>query len=201
MSNPTTTTTTNDDDDGHVETATWTNYLPEAYGIRQSVQQSKYRWCTRESAMWGIATGTAMTLHRLRMQSVTQVAVNVGFLSFFTVYFGSYYFCVKRRDHQEKMIELMMKLNSFEHALNMPETVPVDEQHPFVAPAANDETKDGVVPTRQYVAHLPERKEWQPQLPVQQDASSVFQPAGEIDKSTSNVQTNQTKSTSTSWWR
>ena len=72
-----------------IETAKWTRYLPEALGIRDSVQQSKYRWCAREAGMWGIATGTAMTMHRFRMQSRKQFAVNVGFASFMVVYVGS----------------------------------------------------------------------------------------------------------------
>jgi hypothetical protein len=38
----------------------WTRYLPEAFGIRQSIEDSPFRWCVRESAMWGVATGTAM---------------------------------------------------------------------------------------------------------------------------------------------
>lgn len=66
----------------------------------------------------------------------------------------------------------MMKLNSFDHALNMPEPVPVDEHHPFVEPA-DDNDNASVVPTKQYVAQLPERKEWQSPLPTQ-DVASVF---------------------------
>jgi len=81
----------------------------------------------RESALWGIAMGTAMSLHRLRMQSVMATAVNMGFLSFFTVYVGSYYFCVKQRDYCERMIELMMQLNVFAPALEMPEPLPIDD--------------------------------------------------------------------------
>ena len=158
-----------------IETAKWTRYLPEAFGIRETVRQSKYRWCVREAAMWGIATGTAMTLHRFRMQSRMQFAANVGFASAMVVHVGSYYFCVKRRDYREQMIELMMKLNTFEHALNMPQQTPVNEHHPFVRPV--DGSEDAVtVPERQYVAHLPERKEWQKQLPTQ-EASDVFKPA------------------------
>lgn len=156
-----------------IQTARWTRYLPEAFGIRKSVEASKYRWCARESAMWGIATGTAMTLHRFRMQSPTTRAVNMGFATVFTVFTGSYYFCVKRRDYQEQMIELMMRLNTFEHAQDMPEERPIDETHPFVLPAT-DEDADAIR-KKQYVAHLPERKEWQPQLPTQ-DAVNVFQP-------------------------
>ena len=75
----------------------------------------------------------------------------------------------------------MMKLNSFEHALNMPEQPPVDENHPFVRPADPNNTDDArTVPERQYVAHLPERKEWQQQLPTQ-DAAQVFKPVGETE--------------------
>jgi hypothetical protein len=164
-----------------IETAKWTRHLPEALGIREAVRQSKYRWCFRESGLWGIATGTAMALHRLRMQSRTSLAVNAGFGTFFVVYFGSYYFCVKRRDYKELMIEQMMKLNAFEHALQMPEPVPVDENHPFVEPAGANPAAgmgggSGGPPSKQYVAHLPERKEWQQPLPPQ-DASAVFRPA------------------------
>lgn len=157
-----------------IETAKWTRHLPEAFGIRAAVQASKYRWCVREAALWSVATSTAMTLHRFRMQSPVPFAVHIGFSTFFVVYGGSYYFCVKRRDHREKMIELMMKLNSFEHALNMPEPVPVDEQHPFVEPGPSQ-------PPKQYVAELPERKEWQSQLPAQ-DFQDVFRPVDD-DKS------------------
>lgn len=45
-----------------LETAKWTEYLPEAFGIRDSIRASNYRWCARESGMWGIATGTGMSL-------------------------------------------------------------------------------------------------------------------------------------------
>jgi Protein of unknown function (DUF3767) len=159
-----------------IETARWTRHLPEAFGIRAAVQRSKYRWCVRESGMWGIATGSAMAMHRFRMQSRTSLVVNAGFSTFFLVYLGSYYFCVKRRDYKELMIEQMMKLNAFEHALQMPEPVPLDENHPFVEPPASTYDDSKAVAPKQYVAHLPERKEWQPPLPSQ-DASNVFRPA------------------------
>jgi hypothetical protein len=156
-----------------IETAVWTRHLPQAFGIRHTVQASKYRWCVREAALWGIATGTAMTLHRFRMLSFTQRAVNVGFFSFMTVYGGSYFFCVKRRDYREEMIQLMMQLNRFEPLAEMPQPMPVNEHHPFVQAADVKETTG--IPNKQYIANLPERKEWQPQLPTQ-DADRVFQP-------------------------
>ena len=153
-----------------IHTAKWIQRWLPAGPFRDAIEASKYRHCVRESAMWGIATGTVMTLHRMRMQSKSSFAFHIGFASLFVVYTGSYYFCVKKRDYQEKMIGLMMKLNSFEHAMDMPETTPVDENHPFVEPGDS-------LPQRQYVANLPERKEWQDQLPPQ-DPKDVFTPFG-----------------------
>jgi len=165
--------------DGAIQTAKWTRWLPEAYGIRQAVEQSKYRWCAREAGLWGIATGTAMSLHRFRMASPTTTAVHAGFATTFVVYLGSYYFCAKRRDYQEQMIELMMRLNTFEPATSMPEERPLDETHPFVEPASQQGGSG--IPERQFVANLPERKEWQSPLPTQ-DADRVFQPTAAAAK-------------------
>ena len=134
--------------------------------------------------MWGIATGTTMALHRLRMASPTSVAIHAGFATTLIVYTGSYYFCTKRRDYQEHMIELMMKLNSFDTAANMPEERPLDASHPFVEPAG---AAQGAIPQRQYVANLPERKEWQSPLPTQ-DAEQVFRPVADRDGSSNEQQ-------------
>ena len=137
-----------------------------------------------------------MTLHRFRMLSRKQFALNVGFTALMTVYVGSYFFCVKRRDYHETLINFMMRLNSFDHAEKIPEQRPIDEYHPFVAPLAinttttaanntnynnnnnnaNTPTTSGTVaPTKQYVAKLPERKQWQKQLPIQQELAQLFQ--------------------------
>jgi len=35
-------------EDDPLETAKWTMYLPESFGIREAVRQSSYRWCVRE---------------------------------------------------------------------------------------------------------------------------------------------------------
>lgn len=147
-----------------LETAKWTQHLPETFGIRETIRASNYRWCARESGMWGIATGSGMTLHRLRMGSRTGFAVNMGVLSACGVAMTSYYFCCKRRDYKERMIEVMMKLNAFDHASQMPEETPLEE-HPFAKP--------GGVPDREFRGFLQEKKEWQPKEPTK-DMKDVF---------------------------
>mmetsp|Transcript_41213 Transcript_41213/g.46836 ORF Transcript_41213/g.46836 Transcript_41213/m.46836 type:complete len:171 (+) Transcript_41213:118-630(+) len=150
------------------ENAKWINYLPKAFGIQEAVRQSPFRWCVRESVLWGIATGTTMSVHRFRMGSAPFFAINVGFLTTFLVCVPSYYFCYRTRENKEKLIELMMKANEFQEVENMPEEVPVGKDHPFLEPAAVEGVKN-----KEYVAHLPDRKEWQTQVP-QQDAKDVF---------------------------
>ena len=113
-----------------------------------------------------------MSLHRFRMKSPYQWVVHAGFGSLMVVYVGSYYFCVKKRDHQEKMVNLMMKMNQFDRAADMPDEIPVNDEHPFVRPVVGGAEEDALV-ERQYVAELPERREWQKQIP-QQDAAEVF---------------------------
>ncbi|CAB9522894.1 expressed unknown protein [Seminavis robusta] len=148
-----------------LETAKWTNSIPEAFGLREAIRASSYRWCAREAGMWGIATGTAMTIHRLRMGSNTRFAVNVGMLAFMTVTGGSYYFCCRRRDHRERVVEAMMKLNAFEHASQMPSETPL-EQHPFAKPGS-------ALPDQEFRGLLKENKEWQPRE-VNKDMKDVF---------------------------
>lgn len=158
-----------------IQTALWTQYLPESYGIRASIQNSKYRWCAREAGLWGIATGTAMSIHRLRMNRMNVVrAVNFGFATTGLVMTASYYFCVKRRDYEENMIQLMMRMNSFQPAETMPEQLSVSsDDHPFLEQIHGDD--DDGVSTKQYVATIPERKEWQPQQ-SQQDLKDIVKP-------------------------
>lgn len=59
-----------------------------------------------------------------------------------------------------------MKANQFEHADEMPDEAPIGEDHPFLQ-------KGGGSQDQEFVAELPERKEWQKPLP-QQDAKDVF---------------------------
>jgi hypothetical protein len=149
--------------------SSWTNYLPEAYGIRKSVQESRYRWCFRESALWGIGTATAMTLHRMRMGSGLRFNTNVGFSTLFMVYTGSYYFCVKRRNQEEEYIAAIMNLNMYEPASAMPEQVPAEED-PFAQPSESG------IPTRIFDAKMKPVKEWQPR-PRPKEFDEVFKPA------------------------
>mmetsp|Transcript_24120 Transcript_24120/g.28938 ORF Transcript_24120/g.28938 Transcript_24120/m.28938 type:complete len:177 (-) Transcript_24120:269-799(-) len=149
------------------ETGSWTRFLPEAFGIRQNIQESPFRWCVRESAMWGIATGTAMSIHRLRMGSNPFFAVNVGFATTLLVTVPSYYFCFRRREHKYKVIELMMKANDFQTHEEMP-AEPKIKEHPFLKD--DNETK---LTNKEYQGYLKERKEWQTPTPTQ-DAADVF---------------------------
>lgn len=172
----------------------WIKYAPETFGIRQTLEKTKYRWCVREALLWGIATGTAMSLHRIRMQSSRLFMINAGGVSFFTVYIGSYYYCYKKRDHHEKMIEIMMKLNQAEPASSMPAPIPIDNEHPFMNPIDNDDdTIDDLNINninnntrkknldKQYTVFIPERKEWQKPLPPQ-DLKDVLVPVDDSSK-------------------
>mmetsp|Transcript_15210 Transcript_15210/g.21698 ORF Transcript_15210/g.21698 Transcript_15210/m.21698 type:complete len:186 (-) Transcript_15210:36-593(-) len=162
-------------------TAKWTRFLPEAFGIRENVQNSPFRWCVRESFLWGIGTGTAMGFHRLRMNSHPFFAINVAFATSLLVTVPSYYFCYRRREHKEETIELMMKANDFAHEEQMPERIP-DEEHPFLHETNidisnnnnnNNNTVGGM--QKEFFANLKERKEWQ-KAPSEQerDPANIF---------------------------
>ncbi|KAL3791152.1 hypothetical protein HJC23_000572 [Cyclotella cryptica] len=157
----------------HESSSSWTRFLPEAFGIRQTIEDSPFRWCVRESAMWGVATGTAMGIHRLRMKSHPFFAGNIAFLTTMIVAAPSYYFCFRKREHQEKVIEMMMAANDFRPGEEMPETVPLDESHPFLS-VKDDVGEVGKDLKKEFVARLKEKKEWQEQHKIQ-DANEVFQ--------------------------
>jgi len=149
-----------------LETATWTRFLPEAFGIRDSVRGSSYRWCVREGGMWGIATSTAMGLHRLRIGSKPVMAGHFFFGTFMIVMLPSYYFCYRRREHQEQVIEMMMRYNQFDHATDLPAEPPLEE-HPFWEEndgthILNDlESNSTTKHNREFRGMIKERKEWQ----------------------------------------
>jgi hypothetical protein len=49
-------------EDNAIVSEPWTRIFPEAFGIRRSIEDSPFRWCVRESFLWGVATGTMMGL-------------------------------------------------------------------------------------------------------------------------------------------
>lgn len=162
--------------------SSWTQYLPEKFGIRKSIEDSPYGWCYRESFLWGIATGTAMGIHRLRMKSHPLFAINIAFLTTITVTLPSYYFCYRKRDHQERVIEMMMAANDFRPGEEVPEQIPIGDDHPFLdvkkegdtaATSGGNGEKDEATLQKEFVARLKEKKEWQEPHQIQ-DANKIF---------------------------
>lgn len=162
--------------------SSWTQYLPEKFGIRKSIEDSPYGWCYRESFLWGIATGTAMGIHRLRMKSHPLFAINIAFLTTITVTLPSYYFCYRKRDHQERVIEMMMAANDFRPGEEVPEQIPIGKDHPFLdvkedgdaaATSGGNSEKDEATLQKEFVARLKEKKEWQEPHQIQ-DANKIF---------------------------
>ncbi|KAL7438691.1 hypothetical protein ACHAXM_006574 [Skeletonema potamos] len=153
----------------------WTQFLPEKFGIRKSIEDSPYGWCYRESFLWGIATGTAMGIHRLRMKSHPLFAINIAFLTTITVTLPSYYFCYRKREHQERVIEMMMAANDFRPGEEIPDQIPVGKDHPFldVKEDHGEADKDEATLQKEFVARLKEKKEWQEQHQIQ-DAHKIF---------------------------
>jgi hypothetical protein len=100
------------------------------------------------------------------MGSRSFFAMNMGFATTLLVAIPSYYVCVRKRQYKEELIELMMRVNDFQHAKEMPPETPAGEDHPFLEPAETPISSE-------YVAHLPERKEWQKPIPLQ-DGKSIF---------------------------
>ena len=123
------------------------------------------------------------------------LSIHVGFFTTLLVCVPSYYFCVRKRDYKERLIEVMMRANDFQEAKEMPPQAPAGKDHPFLDPVtaaiadadataihdfdtssssyASDTGRSSTIADKEFVAHLPERKEWQTQVP-QQDAKDVF---------------------------
>lgn len=109
-------------------------------------------------------------------------SINFAFGTALVVIFPSYYFCVKNREHKDKMIELMMKANAFEPQEEMPQPVPLEE-HPFMRPIEPGDNVDGdsVEGTgkKQKLGKVFEyfqksKKDWEKPAPMGEDASKVF---------------------------
>jgi hypothetical protein len=97
------------------------------------------------------------------------VAGHFFFGTFMTVMVPSYYFCYRRREHQEQVIEMMMKYNQFGHATDLPPETPLEE-HPFweETDGTNEESKSD----REFRGMIKERKEWQ--KPNDQSFEEIF---------------------------
>ena len=107
------------------------------------------------------------------MKSHPFFAGNVAFLTTVVVAAPSYYFCFRKREHQEKVIEMMMAANDFRPGEEMPETVPLDESHPFLNVNTKDDGENDKDLKKEFVARLKEKKEWQEQHQLE-DADKVF---------------------------
>ncbi len=113
------------------------------------------------------------------MGSRSLFAGKVAFGTAFLVVVPSYYFCYRKREHQEHVIELMMAVNDFRPGDEMPETIPLDTDHPFLA--VREKSVDGEKNgdgerddlQKEFVARLKEKKEWQEPYHTQ-DAQDVF---------------------------
>jgi hypothetical protein len=106
------------------------------------------------------------------MKSHPFFAGNIAFLTTLIVAAPSYYFCFRKREHQERVIEMMMAANDFRPGEEMPETVPLNESHPFlnVREDGGEGEKDL---KKEFIARLKEKKEWQEQHKTE-DAEKVF---------------------------
>ena len=105
--------------------------------------------------------------HRLRMGTKPLVAGHFFFGTFMVVMLPSYYFCYRRREHQEQVIEMMMKYNQFGHATELPAEPPLEE-HPFWEQQNQNNNDGGMGGTgietkhdREFRGLIKERKEWQ----------------------------------------
>jgi hypothetical protein len=98
-------------DSDPLETAKWTRYLPESFGIREAVRQSSYRWCVREGYVQSnhdginqpqFSTATAVLVDRCRIVCVPTDILpftqrNVGHCDCYSNEFVSFYLYGSRR--------------------------------------------------------------------------------------------------------
>eukprot|EP00591_Stephanopyxis_turris_P007528 CAMPEP_0195511966 /NCGR_PEP_ID=MMETSP0794_2-20130614/4105_1 /TAXON_ID=515487 /ORGANISM="Stephanopyxis turris, Strain CCMP 815" /LENGTH=194 /DNA_ID=CAMNT_0040639671 /DNA_START=122 /DNA_END=706 /DNA_ORIENTATION=+ len=132
-------------------------------GIHQEIARYNYPACTRESVMWGIATGTAMGLHRWRMHSRFITISNFAFGTCLLVSMPSYFFCAKRMMHNENMVKELMQMNQFDPMSEAPEQPQVKQEdknesdHPFLRKAREDEEDELGKDKEIIVYHQPER--------------------------------------------
>ena len=106
------------------------------------------------------------------MRSHYFFAFNVACGTTLLVAAPSYYFCFRRREHQENVIAMMMAANDFLPGEEMPESVPMDKDHPFLDVRDKNEESERDL-QKEFVARLKEKKEWQEPHQTQ-DAEDVF---------------------------
>lgn len=107
------------------------------------------------------------------MGSRPLVAGHFFFGTVMVVMLPSYYFCYKRREHKENVIEMMMKYNQFGHATDMPPEPPLEE-HPFWQKTdGNDNLDVESKHDREFRGMIKERKEWQE--PKDQSFEEIFE--------------------------
>jgi hypothetical protein len=94
------------------------------------------------------------------MGSKPVMAGHVFFGTFMVVMLPSYYFCYRRREHQEQVIEMMMKYNQFGHATELPAEPPLEE-HPFWEHGSEADPGSKSRHDREFRGMIRERKEWQ----------------------------------------
>jgi len=101
------------------------------------------------------------------MGTSPRMAGHVFFGTCMLVMLPSYYFCYRKREHQEEVIEMMMKYNRFGHAKELPPEPPLEE-HPFWEKLGEEDRRrqdDDTATTAKHAAEyrgmIKERKEWQ----------------------------------------
>ena len=97
------------------------------------------------------------------------------FGTFMVVMLPSYYFCYRRREHQEEVIEKMMQYNKFGHAKEMPQEPPLEE-HPFWEKSdgttGDNSNNNNNKHEKEFRGMIKERKEWQ--KPKDQSFEDIF---------------------------
>ena len=68
---------------------------------------------------------------------------------------------------------MMMAANDFRPGEEMPETVPLDESHPFLNVNKESHNRDDMDLKKEFTARLKEKKEWQEQHKLE-DADKIF---------------------------
>jgi hypothetical protein len=77
-----------------LETAKWTQYLPQTFGIREAVRQSSYRWCVREGYVYVGGRKVDLSPHRQRHHSFVVMWLKLAIVLTTSFLFPMISFCV-----------------------------------------------------------------------------------------------------------